>query len=63
MAGDLDRALDCTTQEELRECSDDQIRTGIARMEDMIYVVECFGVRDLILLEWLYREAERRELE
>ena len=58
--GNPNLVLDSTTEQSLRECSDEELRKSILETEELIYTFECFSVGDLIYLEMLYREADRR---
>lgn len=52
-----------TWKEFVEGLTDDELILELKTSEDSIYRVNCFGTKDLIYLEWLYREIERRGLQ
>lgn len=48
---------------DLEKLSEDEVILELKATEELIYRIACFGTRDLIYLEMLYREIERRGLE
>jgi hypothetical protein len=51
------------TESQIRKLSDEELICEVKTTEDLIYHIECFGTRDLMYLQFLYREVERRGLE
>jgi hypothetical protein len=47
----------------IERLSDGELISEVKATEDLIYRIECFGTRDLVYLEFLYREVERRGLD
>ena len=46
----------------LPDLSDDALVAELRGMEEAIYQVDCFGVSDIVYLEMIYRELDRRGL-
>lgn len=45
----------------IRDWNSRKLNSEARALDRLIYVEDCFGVRDLVLLNLIYRELERRE--
>ena len=52
-----------TTKEELEAQSDDELIVDAKALYESIYIVECYGTKDIFLLKFMYTELERRGYE
>ena len=51
------------SESQIRKLSDGELIFEVKATEELIYRIECFGTRDLLYLDLLYYEIERRGLE